>query len=108
MTLGGGFVKKLNLTLFLFNYRDQQKYIGELCKNLQYFRSSFFVTGTKPLPNESTPPIQMTEGRKADPTAVLSVIKLLSNNNGNYLGSTERALNKTLYRHFPETQLRVP
>jgi len=50
----------------------------------------------------------MTEGRKADPKAVLSVIKLLSNNNGNYLGSTERALNKTLYRHFPETQLRVP
>ena len=30
------------------------------------------------------------------PKAALSVIKLLSNNNGNYLGSNERALNKTL------------
>ena len=30
------------------------------------------------------------------PKAALSVIKLLSNNNGSYLGSTERALNKTL------------
>ena len=30
------------------------------------------------------------------PKAALSVIRLLSNNNGNYLGSNERALNKTL------------
>ena len=105
----------------MFGYRDKDwEYLKKIYTDNNGFKDdpeglerhleencSFFVFHIHIFPSLSHS-FNMTEARKTDPKAALSVIKLLSNNNGNYLGSTERALNKTLYRHFPETQLRVP